>query len=128
MKNKPTLESIMKELNTLQAELSGDLQALDGVTDDMRYVVIRTYSAGVHTGFLKDRDGPDVTLVHSRRIYRWAGAFTLSELSVSGPLNPKESQFSVPVSEIILTGAIEIIPTTKIAQKRIMSVPNHETK
>jgi hypothetical protein len=70
-------------------------------------VLVRTYSAGVHFGYLVARDGKEVTLTRSRRIWRWHGAWTLSEIATSG-LDPKASKVAAPV-DVVLTEAIEII-------------------
>lgn len=74
-----------------------------------RRVLIRTTSAGVHYGTLIHKDGTEVHLKDARRIWKWMGALSLSEIASKG-LNVKDSQISVPVDEIILTQAIEIIP------------------
>lgn len=80
-----------------------------------QHVLVRTYSAGVHIGTLAARDGKEVTLTDSRRIWYWSGAFTLSAVATRG-LNAKDSKLSVPVPEILLTEAIEIIPTSEGAR------------
>lgn len=41
------------------------------------YVIIRTYSAGVHAGYLESRNGKEVTLKNSRRLWYWDGAASL---------------------------------------------------
>ena len=74
-----------------------------------KYVVVRTYSAGVHFGSLVDADGPEVILQNARRLWSWSGALSLSEVATSGIASGK---VSAVVPEIALTGAIEIIPTT----------------
>lgn len=79
-------------------------------TETMKAVIVRTYSAGVHFGYLARRDGREVDLVKSRRIWRWSGANTLSEIATSG-LDINQSRVAVPVS-ITLTEAIEIIDCT----------------
>lgn len=76
----------------------------------MKAVLVRTYSAGVHFGYLARRDGKEVDLVKSRRIWSWQGANTLSEIATLG-LDSKRSRIAVPVS-ITLTEAIEIIDCT----------------
>jgi hypothetical protein len=76
-------------------------------------VLVRTYSAGVHFGYLVSRDGKEVTLSASRRIWRWHGAYTLSEIATAG-LDSNRSRVGAPVS-IILTEAIEIIDCTPAA-------------
>jgi hypothetical protein len=72
-------------------------------------VIIRTYSAGVHIGTLKSRDGREVVLTNARRLYSWAGAFTLNAVATRG-VQRANSRISKPVPEITLLEAIEIIP------------------
>lgn len=71
-------------------------------------VIVRTYSAGVHFGYLTERNGREVALARSRRIWRWSGANTLSEIALHG-VEKKYSRLSEPVS-ILLLECIEIIP------------------
>lgn len=75
-------------------------------------VLIRTYSAGVHFGTLISREGQEVHLEHARRLWSWQGALSLSEIAAKG-VDIKNSKISVPVEEILLTQAIEIIPIHK---------------
>lgn len=75
-------------------------------------VLIRTYSAGVHFGTLVKREGQEVHLSNARRLWSWSGALSLSEVAAKG-INISGSKVSVPVEEIILTQAIEIIPISK---------------
>jgi hypothetical protein len=87
------------------------------------YVVVRTYSAGVHAGTLVERKGKECVLTNTRRLWYWKGAASLSELAVSGVKNPLECKFSVPVSENILTEGIEFLKCTKDAEANIKAVP-----
>ena len=87
------------------------------------YVIVRTYSAGVHFGILKSRNGKVVMLTETRRIWYWKGAASLSELALSGVKYPNECKFSVRLPEITLTEAIEIIPCSVAAAKNILAVP-----
>lgn len=80
------------------------------MSDGLKPVVVRTYSAGVHFGYLARREGKEVDLIKSRRIWSWQGANTLSEIATVG-LDSKRSRVAVPVS-ITLTEAIEIIDCT----------------
>lgn len=75
-------------------------------------VLIRTYSAGVHFGTLISREGQEVHLEQARRLWSWNGALSLSEIAANG-INISNSKISVPVAEILLTQAIEIIPIHK---------------
>lgn len=94
--------------------------------DGMQFVCIRTYSAGVHCGFLKERNGKEVELVNSIRIWNWSGAFTLSELATVGVTDPDNCKFSVVIPSITLTEAIEIIPMTDDAMRSICQVKAYE--
>lgn len=76
-------------------------------------VIVRTYSAGVHYGYLAKRSGQEVTLTNARRIWSRRGANTLHEISLRGVGDG--SKISDPVGEILLLHAIEIIPCTKVA-------------
>ena len=96
------------------------------IVDELPYVCIRTYSAGVHCGYLKERNGKEVQLVSARRIWKWSGAFTLSELAVNGVENPGECKISCTVPRIYLTEAIEIIPMTAKAKKSIEGVKAYD--
>lgn len=74
-----------------------------------QYVVVRTYSAGVHVGRLAEQsaDGKRVRLAEARRIWSWKGARTLHEVALHGV--GKDSRVSEPVASIDLTEAIEVI-------------------
>jgi hypothetical protein len=80
-----------------------------------KFVIVRTYSAGVHVGTLQAQTGTQVTLQDARRIWRWRGANTLNELSLRG-CDDLFSRISEPVQSIDLTEAIEIIPCTEQAR------------
>ena len=72
-------------------------------------VIVRTYSAGVFAGYIKERNGQEVTLKFARRLWRLAGAASLSQLAVDGTSSPSECKFPCEVQEILLLDAIEII-------------------
>jgi hypothetical protein len=81
------------------------------------YVLVRTYSAGVHVGTLAARDGKEVTLNDARRIWSWKGANTLNEIALNGV--GEGSRISEPVSAVLLTEAIEILSVAKSSQTKI---------
>ena len=91
--------------------------------NEMPYVIIRTYSAGVFAGWLKSREGKEVELSEARRIWYWAGAASLSQLAQEGTSEPNECKFPCEVDKIILTEAIEIIYCTEQARLSIKDVP-----
>ena len=102
------------------------VKAIAEPVDGMRFCIIRTYSAGVHAGYVKQQNGKEVTLINARRLWKWAGAFTLSEMAVNGVSKPSECRFATTVPEIILTEAIEIIPCTEKAKEIILGVKDYE--
>lgn len=82
------------------------------------FVVVRTYSAGVHCGTLAAQDGKQVTLTDARRIWRWRGANTLHELSLKGAAEDW-TRISEPVPAIDITEAIEVIACTSEARANL---------
>lgn len=89
----------------------------------LRYVIVRTYSAGVFAGYLKSRKGQEVVLINARRLWQWYGAASLSQLSVDGVGKPADCKFPCEVEQVELLQAIEIVPCTKKAQESIKNVP-----
>lgn len=84
-------------------------------TKKRKFVIVRTYSAGVHCGELVKRSGKDVVLTNARRIWRWRGANTLHELALRGAAK-EWTRISEPVAEITLTEAVEIIACSEAAR------------
>ena len=91
------------------------------MVEKKKFVVVRTYSAGVFAGWLVGRKGKEVSLSNARRIWYWDGAASLSQLAVEGVSKPENCKFAVPV-DVVLTEAIEILQTTIKAQKSILGV------
>lgn len=91
--------------------------------EELKYVIVRTYSAGVFAGTLEKREGKEATLTNARRLWYWAGAASLSELSQRGTSAPKDCKFPVPVARVVLTEAIEILDVTPEAKANIEAVP-----
>lgn len=85
------------------------------------YVVVRTYSAGVHVGTLETQsaDGKRVGLSDARRIWSWKGANTLHEIALHGV--GAGSRVSEPVAQIELTEAIEVILCEPDGEKALRS-------
>ncbi len=88
-------------------------------------VMVRTYSAGVHYGFLKNREstlaGIEVELIDARRVWSWSGAASLSQLAMEGTSSPESCKFPCKVNSIQLV-AIEIIEMAQKAVKSLNSV------
>lgn len=79
-----------------------------------QYVLVRTYSAGVHIGTLMEHKGKEIVLLNAKRIWRWRGANTLSEVSQNG-IDKEFTRISEMVPSIFLSEAIEIIPCSEKA-------------
>jgi hypothetical protein len=77
-----------------------------------RICIVRTESAGVFIGKVQSVIGSDVLLENARRLWRWSGAASLSQLAVDGTSDPDNCKFPVEVPEIFLMGVIEIIPAS----------------
>jgi len=82
-------------------------------------VMIRTYSAGVHFGELKDKIDQEGILLNARRVYSWEGACSLSQLSQEGSKSISKCKISIPVPEILLNRIIEVIPMSEFAYKQL---------
>lgn len=89
----------------------------------LKYVIVRTYSAGVFAGYLKDLKGQEGTVLQARRIWYWKGAASLSQLAVDGTSEPNECKFPCEVESIQLTNIIEVLSVTQKAQDSINNVP-----
>ena len=87
-----------------------------------KYVICRTYSAGVFAGTLESRSGQEVVLTNARRLWYWAGAASLSQLAVDGTSKPNDCKFPVAVPRVELLQAIEILDVTEKAKASIEAV------
>jgi hypothetical protein len=85
-------------------------------------VIIRGDRSGVHYGTLVKKEGTEVTLKKSRRLWYWNGAASLSQLAKEGVTKPSSCKFTVTVDEIVILDAIEIIPCTETAIANIEGV------
>lgn len=90
--------------------------------DGMKYVIVRTYSAGVFAGYLESRTGQEVVIRNARRLWYWEGAASLSQMAEEGTSKPNSCKFPQEVNRIELLNAIEILDATKRAQESIASV------
>ena len=88
-----------------------------------KYVIVRTYSAGVFAGEFVKRKGKEVELHNARRLWYWSGAASLSQLAMEGTSNPKNCKFPIAVDCVELLDAIEILSVTDKARTSIEGVP-----
>ncbi len=91
-----------------------------------QYVVVRSYGAGAFAGELVKSQRQNgvraVVLNGARRLWKWAGAATLSEVATSGVGRPAECKFGVPVNGHEIENVIEVIPMTEAARISVMGV------
>lgn len=87
-----------------------------------KYVIVRTYSAGVFAGELESRNGKEVVLKNARRLWYWEGAASLSEMAIKGVSKADKCKFPCEVPSVLLTEAIEILDVTDEAKNSIKSV------
>jgi len=113
-------ESIMiDDVKYVRADaVSQQAEQLDG----LKYVIVRTYSAGVFAGYIESRNGQEVVMKKARRLWYWDGAASLSQLAVEGVKKPQNCKFPCEVEKIELLNAIEIIDCTEVARKCIQGV------
>ena len=88
----------------------------------LRYVIVRTYSAGVFAGYLESRDGKEGVILDARRLWYWDGAASLSELAMKGVSKPENCKFPCEISRVEVTEIIEILDCTEEAKKSIANV------
>jgi hypothetical protein len=93
---------------------------------ELKPVIVRTNCVGAHFGFLKRRDGREVELERSRRLWYSNGPWTLSEIATAG-IDNREIRIDAPVS-IVLTEALEIIDCTPQAARSIEAASSAESK
>lgn len=86
-------------------------------------VIIRTYSAGVWFGVLKQKAGNEVILTKARRMYKW---WAKESISLSGVarygIKQNDSKICGELDAVWLE-AIEIIPVTGEAAESIRTAP-----
>ena len=87
-----------------------------------KYVIVRGDRSGVFAGILVSQDGRTVTLKDCRRLWYWDGAASISQIAKEGVSRPHNCKFTVTVESIVILDAIEIIPTTAVAEANVKAV------
>ncbi len=111
-----TIENIkIDDVEYVRADL---LKQLPPNVDGLQYCVVRTYSAGVHIGYLKDfaiKYPQSGLMINSRRLHSWDNACSLSQVATNGV--GSSSKIAMELSELYLTDIIEVIPCTVQAKE-----------
>ncbi len=94
--------------------------------DGMPCILVRSYAAGVHFGYLESEKfteaGKVVALRNTRRVWYWAGAASLSQMAVEGVKKPSDCKISMAVDRNEIVNVIETIPLTDAAMKNLFGV------
>ena len=85
--------------------------------------MVRSKEAGVFFGKIESRNGNTVVMSNARRIWRWEGASSLSELAEHGTALPRNCKFPCAVTEVEIFEIIEILGVTEKAAASIDGVP-----
>ena len=93
------------------------------------YVIIRSHDSGVHAGILAKKDGSEVDLKDSKRLWYWKNTTDekgkhyhfLSGVALHG-LCPKKSKIGEVLPLIKVLGVCEIIPCSKKAEESIKAL------
>ena len=112
MENKPMI------INGIEYVPKDTTNQLAENVDNMPFVLIRGYGSGVQFGYMKKREGCEVELVNSRRIYYWNGATETNQITVSG-ISDEDSKVTVMVPFKIITDVIEVEYLTEEAAKNL---------
>lgn len=91
-----------------------------------KHVIVRAGGMGVFAGILDDSSTETVKVVrNARRLWRWYGAASLSQLSVEGTSKPADCKFPCEVERVELTSptyGFEVLLLTEKARASIASV------
>lgn len=91
-------------------------------TDGLSYCIIRGDRSGVFAGYVKERNGREVTVLNCRRLWYWDGASSISQIAVDGVSAPQNCKFPCEVAEVLILDAIEVIDATEKAKESIAEV------
>lgn len=109
-------------LDLVDAIVNKDTKGQDKMISDRK--LIRCRWSGVFFGEVVERNGQEVIISNARRIWRWKGARTLSELASFGTTSPNDCKFPAPCeTDIQVLDAIEVLDVSLKAEESLDSVP-----
>ena len=101
------------------------MKAIDNLIG--KKVIIRSYGAGVFFGILNEAERTEdkwtVELLNCRRLWRWDGACSITQLAVDGTAKPQGCNFTITEPSIIVSSVIEIHECSEKAVNSIENVP-----
>lgn len=100
------------------------MKAIDNLLG--KKVIIRSYGAGVFYGTLNEvertEDKWTVELLDCRRLWRWSGACSITQLAIDGVKYPDDCRFTITEKSIVVSSVIEIHGCTQTAIESIEGV------
>lgn len=114
------------DINGVKYIPKDSIDQLSPKLNGMQCVLIRSYAAGVHFGYLHKEEftpsGKVVTLIKTRRIWYWDGAASCSQIALEGVSKPGNCKFSVELESNEIVNVIETIPLTDKAKDNLYKV------
>ena len=119
------MEVTLKEIAELLGMKNTAAESVDSFVIG-KEVIIRTYSAGVWFGRLKEKAGDEVILTEARRMWRWWAkkSISLSGVALYG-IKQEDSRIAGAIDSVWLQ-AIEIIPISGKAAESIRTAEETE--
>lgn len=94
--------------------------------EKQKFYIFRTYSAGVFFGNKKQLKGTEAIVINCRRLWKWSGAASLTQLAIEGTKSPRDCKFTMTITDedgVYLPQVVEVIPCTQEAVDNINTVP-----
>ena len=117
-----------KMLNAEQIAIDTGSNSTQNIYSDLyeKTVIVRTYSAGVFYGKLKQVENDSLILNDCRRIWKWYGANNLSNMALVGVTDKSQTRISPKTQNHLAKEFIEIIPMSTDAIENLDSVSDWE--
>lgn len=90
--------------------------------ENNQFYIVRTESAGVFFGKVKERSHDEIIMTNVRKIFYWDGACAVEELALNGTTKPENCQFTVEIPEMVIADPIQVIPCTDKATEILSGV------
>lgn len=91
-----------------------------------KYYIIRTYSAGVWFGQIKQKENATTFIMtNARMLYQWSGAAALAQLALEGVKSTSGCKFTMTFTDedgVYLPQVITVLPCTEAAVENIKAV------
>lgn len=124
--SKVKVDSMVIDGVTYVPENSVQKTMMSPIVEGMEYCIVRSYAAGVFAGYVETKtsepNGMNVRVLNARRLWKWDGAASLSQLAMEGVKKPQNCKFPCEVTSVELFNVVEIIPATEVCFNSIKAV------